>query len=250
MPAHESARAAAGPGRGAVAIIPRMHSDPLLPLASRARRAHLRTPLLLALPLAIALLAGCGRDARGELPFMGESFDSDDTYSRTYALPAAQVCSGARLALLGQGYAVGSAGDESVEATKNFQPEDEVHTQLSVRVSCVPRGNERTLLFVSALLDRYVLRKSSNSASLGVGALGSVSLPIGSREDSLVRVASSTVQDTGFYRRFFERVGYYVPAPGARDRKPTAQEMEREDPPPSDLGPDGGPAAPGTPSSP
>lgn len=201
-------------------------------------------PVLL---LALAALAGCGRDARSDLPFMGESFDSDDTYSRTYALPSAQVCSAARLALLGQGYAVGQAGDESVEASKNFQPEDEVHTQLSVRVSCVPRGNERTLLFVSALLDRYVLRKSSNSASLGVGALGSVSLPIGSREDSLVRVASSTVQDTGFYRRFFERVGYYVPTPGPRDRKPSVQEMQREDPPPSDLSPAAGAPAPAAP---
>lgn len=166
---------------------------------------------------------------------MGESFDADDTYSRTYDKPPAQICGAARLALLGQGYAVGKAGDDAVEATKNFQPEDEVHTQLSVRVSCVPRGNERTLLFVSALLDRYVLRKSSNSASLGVGALGSLSVPIGSREDSLVRVASSTVQDTGFYRRFFERVGYYVPAPGTRDRTPASDDMGREDPPPADL---------------
>jgi len=190
---------------------------------------------LSAVAFALILLAGCGRNAREDAPFMGESFDSDETYSRTYELPPAQVCSSARLALLGQGYAVGKSSDDAVEATKNFQPEDEVHTQLSVRVSCVPRGNERTLLFVSALLDRYVLRKSSNSASVGVGGIGSLSLPVGSREDSLVRVASSTVQDAGFYRRFFERVGFYVPTPGTRDRTPTADEMRREDPPPADL---------------
>ncbi len=191
-------------------------------------------PALVLLPLAAALLVGCGRNAREDVPFMGESFDADDIYSRTYDLPPAQACSAARLALLGQGYAVGKAGDDAVEATKNFQPEDEVHTQLSVRVSCVPRGSDRTLLFVSALLDRYVLRKSSNSASLGVGALGSLSVPIGSREDSLVRVASSTVQDAGFYRRFFERVGYYVPNSTDGDRRsPTPQ--VGEDPPPDDL---------------
>ncbi|WP_197076407.1 DUF2242 domain-containing protein [Luteimonas sp. FCS-9] len=191
--------------------------------------------VLVSLPLALALLAGCGRNAREDAPFMGESFDADDTYSRTYALAPAQACSAARLALLGQGYAVGRAGDDAVEATKNFQPEDEVHTQLSVRVSCVPRGADRTLLFVSALLDRYVLRKSSNSASLGVGALGSLSVPIGSREDSLVRVASSTVQDAGFYRRFFERVGYYVPTPATGERRPHAAQDAGEDPPPTDL---------------
>jgi len=192
-------------------------------------------PRLTAVACAVLVLAACGRNTREEAPFMGESFDSDETYSRTYELPPAQVCSSARLALLGQGYAVGKSSDDAVEATKNFQPEDEVHTQLSVRVSCVPRGNERTLLFVSALLDRYVLRKSSNSASVGVGGIGSLSLPVGSREDSLVRVASSTVQDTGFYRRFFERVGFYVPTPSSRDRKPSAAEMRREDPPPADL---------------
>ena len=198
------------------------------------RRVH-SASVLIALPLAVALLAGCGRNARADLPFMGESFDSDDTYSRIYEVPPAQACGAARLALLGQGYAVGKAGDDAVEATKNFQPEDEVHTQLSVRVSCVSRGNDRTLLFVSALLDRYVLRKSSNSASVGVGGIGSLSLPVGSREDSLVRTASSTVQDRGFYRRFFERVGYYVPAPSPRDRTPSDEEMRREDPPPADL---------------
>ncbi|MEN5062318.1 DUF2242 domain-containing protein [Luteimonas sp. TWI1416] len=191
-------------------------------------------PALVLLPVAVVLLAGCGRNVREDVPFMGESFDADDIYSRTYALPPAQACSAARLALLGQGYAVGKAGDDAVEATKNFQPEDEVHTQLSVRVSCVPRGSDRTLLFVSALLDRYVLRKSSNSASLGVGALGSLSVPIGSREDSLVRVASSTVQDAGFYRRFFERVGYYVPSPANEGRRPPAAQ-DGEDPPPDDL---------------
>lgn len=192
-------------------------------------------PGLIVTVLASCVLAACGRNVREEAPFMGESFDSDATYSRTYALPPAQVCGAARLALLGQGYAVGKASDDAVEATKNFQPEDEVHTQLSVRVSCVPRGTDGSLLFVSALLDRYVLRKSSNSASVGVGGIGSLSLPIGSREDSLVRTASSTVQDTGFYRRFFERVGFYVPAPSARDRKPSEAEMRQEDPPPADL---------------
>ena len=203
-------------------------------------------PRATAVALTICVLAACGRNTREDAPFMGESFDSDETYSRTYALPPAQVCGAARLALLGQGYAVGKASDDAVEATKNFQPEDEVHTQLSVRVSCVPRGTDGSLLFVSALLDRYVLRKSSNSASVGVGGIGSLSLPIGSREDSLVRTASSTVQDTGFYRRFFERVGFYVPTP-SRDRKPSPDEMRQEDPPPADLmrsGASGGAASP------
>jgi hypothetical protein len=52
-------------------------------------------------------------------------------------------------------------------------------------------------VFVSAVQDRYALKKSPTSASVGVGALGSVSLPFGSNDDSLVKVASSTVTDAG-----------------------------------------------------
>jgi len=59
--------------------------------------------------------------------------------------------------------------------------------------------------------DRYALKKSPTSASVGVGALGSVSLPFGSNDDSLVKVASSTVQDAQFYRRFFDRLQQYLP---------------------------------------
>ena len=214
----------------------------------RAKRLSSVLAPLSVLLLATALLSACGRNAREEAPFMGEAFDADETYSRIYELPPAQVCSASRLALLGQGYAVNKASDDAVEAIKNFQPEEEVHTQLSVRVSCVPRGNDRTLLFVSALLDRYNLRKSSSSASLGVGGLGSVSLPIGSRDDSLVRVASSTVQDSGFYRRFFERVGYYVPQPGGDAPRAREQTPVDEDPPPADLR--GGTAPSATPAAP
>ncbi|MFA4753460.1 DUF2242 domain-containing protein, partial [Xanthomonas perforans] len=61
------------------------------------------------------------------------------------------------------------------------------------------------------LPDRYALKKSSTSASVGVGVLGSLSLPVGSSGDSLVRVSSTTVQDAAFYKRFFERLNSYLP---------------------------------------
>src|SRR5690606_25724502 len=47
--------------------------------------------------------------------------------------------------------------------------------------------------------------------SLGVSALGSVSLPIGSTEDSLVKVASETLQDSTFYKRFFGVLERFLP---------------------------------------
>lgn len=165
-----------------------------------------------AVALAAVLLAACGgKQAQTRPALLGETFEFDDMYSRSFETTPSVACEAARRALLGQGYVVARADAGTVEASKNFQPEAEAHLQLAIRVSCVQQGSG-TLLFVSALQDRYALRRSANSASLGVGALGSVSLPIGSTEDSLVRVASSTVQDAEFYGRFFERVRHYLPA--------------------------------------
>ncbi len=165
------------------------------------------------LVVAVGLLAACGtRGPRQDPAPSGETFDADDTYSRSFASAPASACEAARRALLGQGYAVSKATGESVEASKNFQPDAETHTQLEVRVTCVSQQGGHALVFVNAVQDRYALKKSSNSASLGVGVLGSVSLPVGSSDDSLVRVASSTVQNVDFYKRFFERVKYYLPS--------------------------------------
>lgn len=163
---------------------------------------------LFVLPVA---LAACGGGVRADPMLAAESFNRDETYSRRYAVAPAQACEAARRALLGQGYAVTSSAANLVVASKNFQPGDDQHSQIEIRTSCVDAPDGGTLLFASALQDRYALKKSATSASLGVGALGSLSLPVGSSDDSLVRVASRTVQDAGFYQRFFERVGYYLP---------------------------------------
>ena len=172
-----------------------------------------RFPLIL-LAAGCLLPAACASNPKSKTApiFMEESFDADNIYSRNYVVAPAKACEGARRALLGQGYVVTKATSETVEATKNFQPEPEDHVQLDVRVSCVSHGTLQSLVFVSAVQDRYALKKRPTSASVGVGALGSLSLPIGSSDDSLVRVASKTVRDAEFYRRFFDRVSYYLPA--------------------------------------
>jgi len=159
--------------------------------------------------LALMMLAGCGGKA-ANTPLLRESFDSGDTYTRNVDSTPAQACEAARRALLGQGYAIVRADAVNVEANKNFQPRNEVHEQLVLRVSCAARADGRAQVFASAVQDRYALKKSPTSASVGVGALGSVSLPFGGNDDSLVRVASSTVQDAQFYRNFFQRLQQYV----------------------------------------
>lgn len=159
-----------------------------------------------------ALLSSCGTGKTRPDPMLtSESFNSDKTFSRSVDSTPAQACEAARRALLSQGYVIARATPESVEGSKNFQPNPDDHQQLDIRVSCASHGEDAAWVFVSALQDRYALKKSSNSASLGVGAFGSVSLPVGSSDDSLVRVASSTVQDAGFYDRLFERVKQFLP---------------------------------------
>lgn len=66
-------------------------------------------------------------------------------------------------------------------------------------------------MFANALQDRYALKKVNNSASLGVGVLGSVSMPIGSTDDSMVKVASETVSSAKFYERYFALVELFLP---------------------------------------
>ena len=175
-------------------------------------------------PLALlALLTGCamGRGVPERSAF--ETFESANTYSRSFDHSPAQTCEAARRALLSQGFVVGRAEADVVEARKYFQAEDN-HEQVEFRAVCMPqlRGEQQTVVFVNAVQDRYVLRRSNTSASLGVSALGSVSLPIGSIEDSLVKVASETLQDSNFYKRFFNVLERFLPEEIERPSRPSA----------------------------
>ncbi|TAA27126.1 DUF2242 domain-containing protein [Pseudoxanthomonas winnipegensis] len=161
-----------------------------------------------------------------------ETFDSDGTYSRTFDRSPEQVCEASRRALLSQGYVVSRSDASTVEANKNFQPEPEVHEQVAIRVSCVAQASGESWVFASATQDRYNLRKSNTSASVGT-ALGSLSLPFGSTDDSLVRVASLTVQQPTFYRSFFALVERYLPPPPPKKPKadPTPKPADGTPPP-------------------
>ena len=179
--------------------------------------------------LTTLVLTGCF--GGGADPVVKESFSSDNTYSRHYPQRPAPTCEAARRTLLSQGYTVVNATADAVESTKNFQSKHEVHEQLTLRVSCVPHEADGSWVFVSAVQDRYALKKSPTSASVGVGILGSVSLPIGSSDDSLVRVASVTVQDAAFYQGFFERLDQYLPRPQTAPTAPTVPTAEASERP-------------------
>lgn len=164
------------------------------------------------------LLAGCVTNP-AEKPFLPqESFDSVDTYFRRYEVPSVQACEAARRALLSQGYLIGTMGGDVVEGHKSFQPEPDAHLVMTIRVVCVAEGPEgqRSRAFVTALQDRYTLKKASNSASVGVGALGSVSLPFSSGTESMIKIGSETIASDEFYWSFFALVKRYLPTEQAR----------------------------------
>ncbi|WP_156955397.1 DUF2242 domain-containing protein [Polaromonas glacialis] len=156
------------------------------------------------------LLGGCASQVKSFAS--QEDFSSTVTYSRLFDASAAQTCEASRRALLSQGYIISSAREDMVEGRKSFQPEPEAHLQMEIRVVCAPDSPDGkvSLGFVTALQDVYALKKSNNSASLGVGALGSVSLPFSSSNDAMVKVGSKTISSDAFYERFFDLVKRYL----------------------------------------
>jgi hypothetical protein len=167
------------------------------------------------------LLTACGSGVKS-FPLQ-EKFGSTATYSRLFDATAAQTCEASRRALLSQGYIINTASTDLVEGQKSFQPEAESHLQMVIRVVCAPESPDGkiSLGFVTALQDSYQLKKSNNSASLGVGAIGSVSLPFTSGNDSMVKVGSVTISSDEFYEGFFDLVSRYLATvddlpPGAR----------------------------------
>lgn len=160
------------------------------------------TPLLLAVA---GMLAACSGTANKVTVYQNEVFEANETFSRLFDAGVDATCEAARRALLSQGYLLTTVKHDVIGATKNFQPEGEVHVQIAVNVVCVPEGHSEKLAtaYVSAIQDRYTLKKSANSASVGVSALGSLSIPLTPSDDALVKVASETIPAGPFYDRFF-----------------------------------------------
>ncbi|MFF7065135.1 DUF2242 domain-containing protein [Pseudomonas sp. NPDC008258] len=174
-----------------------------------------RSSVFGALGLALVLAGVTGCSSKKTTVYEHENFDDSGTFSRSFPVSDAGSCEAARRALLSQGYIITSSGANQVVGNKSFQQNSENHLQISFNVTCAPdvSDEQRSTMFANALQDRYALKKSNTSASLGVGVLGSVSMPIGSSDDSMVKVASETVTAAQFYDRYFALVESYLPKP-------------------------------------
>jgi len=200
------------------------------------------TPMrVVGLALLLAAVAGCSKD---KPMYEHENFDDSGTFSRNYPVTDSVSCEAARRALLSQGYIITSSDPKLVSGHKSFQQTGDTHMEISFNVVCADDGSagHHATMFANALQDRYALKKTNNSASLGVGVLGSVSMPIGSSDDSMVKVASETVTSQKFYERFFTLVELFLPA----DAKKAAHIEEK---PKADLGVPEVKAAPAAPAA-
>jgi len=164
-----------------------------------------------------ALLSSCASTGGTRVKIEPEAFGSTTTHSRNFATAPAFTCEAARRALLSQGFVITTADAEHVKGRKNFQPQPETHVEIEFSATCAPdgRGGKKSIAFVNALQDRYALKKSSNSASVGVGPIGSLSLPFSSSDDAMVKVASETITSAPFYDRFFVLLQRYLAADSA-----------------------------------
>ncbi len=184
----------------------------------------------------LLLAAGCSSPKQAV--YDHEHFDDAGTFSRSYPATDVSSCEAGRRALLSQGYIITSSDPKMISGRKSFQQTGETHIEISFNLVCaadVTAGS--STMFANALQDRYALKKTNNSASLGVGVLGSVSMPIGSTDDSMVKVASETVASAKFYERFFGLVENFLPP----EVKQAAHIVEK---PKADLGvPEAAPAA-------
>lgn len=190
---------------------------------------HMRT-----VGLALVLAAAAGCSSKKTAIYEHENFDDSGTFSRTYPVSDAAACEAGRRALLSQGYIITSSDPKLVSGHKSFQQTGETHMEISFNLVCAEDGGagHRATMFANALQDRYALKKTNNSASLGVGVLGSVSMPIGSSDDSMVKVASETVSAAKFYERFFALVELFLPS----EAKKAAEKAENADKPKAELG--------------
>jgi len=165
-------------------------------------------PRPFAIVLALSVLAGlaaCGGPVHRQ-----ERFATDSPYQARFDSGAEATCEAARRTLLSQGYAVTVVDPLTVSGTKAFQPEEDEHVVLDLTVVCATVA-PGSVAYASAVETMYALKEKSDSAGLSLSRLGSISLPWGSRKESLVKVGAQTVVEANFYTRFFTLMGQHAP---------------------------------------
>jgi len=210
-----------------------MRITPFLSLPIPSSRLAVRAGLLAPIVLLAACKATPTIDER-------DSFTQKSTYSRQFAGSSQAACEAGRRSLLGQGYIIDKAEPNRVSGHKNYQDKenDDRHAQIVFNVDCATGGDGDAIVYASALRELYTVKKSSNSASVGLSVLGAVSMPVGASDDSLVKTSSETISRPAFYEGFFEQVAQNLasvqatpPAPASAPAAPAHRDGGAPTPP-------------------
>ncbi|MFT4069061.1 DUF2242 domain-containing protein [Paraburkholderia sp.] len=156
-------------------------------------------------------LAACSSTPQPKLT--QEMFETGASpYARNFNSSTTDSCEAARRALLSQGYLTTMARPDTVDGTKNFQPTSDTHVVVEFHVVCTPgeEAADTSIVYVNAVQNGFALKKSDTSATVGLSVLGSLSLPIRSNNDAMVKISSETIPSGKFYDRFFGLVDHYL----------------------------------------
>ncbi|MDE1181163.1 DUF2242 domain-containing protein [Paraburkholderia sp.] len=159
----------------------------------------------------LVVLTGCSSTPQPK--FQQELFETGASpYARNFNSSSNDACEAARRALLSQGYMTTSPRSDTVDGTKNFQPASDSHIVVEFHVVCTPgeEASDTSIVYVNAVQNGYAMKKSDTSASVGLSVLGSLSLPIRSNNDAMVKISSETIPSGKFYDRFFGLVDHYL----------------------------------------
>jgi hypothetical protein len=159
----------------------------------------------------LLMLAACSSAPTPK--FQQELFETGASpYARNFNSSVTDTCEAARRALLSQGYLTTMTRNDTVDGTKNFQPTGDTHVVVEFHVVCTPgeEASSSSIVYVNAVQNGFALKKSDTSASVGLSVLGSLSLPIRSNSDAMVKISSETIPSGKFYDRFFGLVGHYL----------------------------------------
>mgnify|MGYP000396744156 CR=1 FL=1 len=167
---------------------------------------HRLTPLLLIVALsACSALSSKKKDDSYKL----EHFTPDSPFEQSFEVGPGAACEAGRRALLSQGYLIDDSKAESVRARKYFQPDRGTQVQLTFSLFCLSE-EQGSAVYANVRQVREELKAGSASTGLSVTGIGSLSLPFGGNNESLVKVGEETVTDAEFYGRFFALMQSFI----------------------------------------
>jgi len=138
-----------------------------------------------------------------------DSIKPDAPYSKTFPGSGDVVCWSVKRALLSQGYMLDRPSESGVmTGTRDFQPQPKLNVSVRLQATCADNKNGTSIVFVSAVREDSRLQKMKQTTSVGVGP-ATLTMPSGSAQ-VLGVVRRETVQDSGFYDRFFSLVQGFI----------------------------------------